>query len=161
MEEQSTQKAVEEILSVHRNEEGQAKLVPILISVQQRLGYLPKDAIEQVAGALGMSSGQIYSVASFYTFFKLKPIGRQHITICRGTACHIKGSPQVFDEISKAIGLGEGETSADMEYTLETVACIGCCALAPAMKINETVHGNLNPRSVKSVVVPAKKSSKA
>jgi len=99
-------------------------------------------------------------VSSFYTHFKLKPIGKRHITVCRGTACHIRGAPQILDEISKAIGINEGETSADMEFSLETVACIGCCALAPALKINEQVHGNISPRETKTLVAALKKGER-
>jgi NADH-quinone oxidoreductase subunit E len=155
MEPETTKKQVQDILAVSGN--GDAKLVPILLSVQNRFGYLPKEAVQQIADFLKMSSGQIYSVASFYSHFKLKPIGRQHITVCRGTACHIHGAPQVLEEISKVIEINEGETSDDMEYTLETVACIGCCALAPALKINEEVHGNVNPRSTKALFPAVKK----
>ena len=155
MDPETTKKQVQDILAVSGN--GDAKLVPILLSVQNRFGYLPKEAVQQIADFLKMSSGQIYSVASFYSHFKLKPIGRRHITVCRGTACHIHGSPQVLEEISKVIGINEGETSDDMEYTLETVACIGCCALAPALKINEKVHGNVNPRSTKALFPAVKK----
>ncbi len=155
MEPETTKKQVQDILAVSGN--GDAKLVPILLSVQNRFGFLPKEAVQQIADFLKMSSGQIYSVASFYSHFKLKPIGRQHITVCRGTACHIHGAPQVLEEISKVIGINEGETSDDMEYTLETVACIGCCALAPALKINEEVHGNVNPRSTKALFPAVKK----
>ena len=152
------QKQLIDILTVHGK--GEAKLVPILLAVQDRFGYLSEDAVVQIAAHLKINTGQIYSVASFYNFFKLKPIGRQHITVCRGTACHIRGAPQILEEISKNIGIDEGETSADMEYTLETVACIGCCALAPALKINEEAHGNVSPRETKGFFTATKKGDK-
>ncbi len=152
------QKQVQAILAVHGS--GGDKLVPILLAVQNQCGYLPEDAIVQIAAHLKINPGQIYSVGSFYAYFKLKPIGRQHITVCRGTACHIRGAPQILEEISKNIGIDEGETSADMEYTLETVACIGCCALAPALKINEEVHGNVSPRETKGFFTATKKGDK-
>jgi len=155
---QEIKTAVAEILTRQGN--GDARLVPILLAVQEHFGYLPPEAVQQVGEHLGISPGQIYSVASFYTNFKLKPIGKRHITVCRGTACHIRGAPQILDEISKAIGINEGETSADMEFSLETVACIGCCALAPALKINEQVHGNISPRETKTLVAALKKGER-
>jgi len=135
---------VEEILSTHGK--GANKLVPILLAVQDAFGYLPENVILHVGEFLAVSPGQIYSVASFYKRFQLTPVGKRRVTICRGTACHIRGAPQIITEIEQAIGLKEGETSADLEYTLETVACIGCCALAPCLKVNETVHGTMTPR---------------
>jgi len=158
MDAQEIKTAVAEILARHSN--GEAKLVPILLAVQEHFGYLPPEAVQQVGEHLRMSPGQIYSVASFYTHFKLKPIGRRHITVCRGTACHIRGAPQVLEEITKVIGINEGETAKDMEFSLETVACIGCCALAPALKINEQVHGNISPRETRTLFSALKKGEK-
>jgi NADH:ubiquinone oxidoreductase subunit E len=135
---------VEEILSTHGK--GANKLVPILLAVQGAFGYLPENVIQRIGEFLAISPGQIYSVASFYKRFQLTPVGKRRVTICRGTACHIRGAPQIITEIEQAIGIKEGETSADLEYTLETVACIGCCALAPCLKVNETVHGAMTPR---------------
>jgi NADH-quinone oxidoreductase subunit E len=158
MESEAKGKQVEQILEAAGR--GNTKLVLILLSVQAQFGYLPKEAIDKIGEFLKISPGQIYSVASFYAHFKLKPIGKKHITVCRGTACHIRGAPQVLDEISKVIGINDGETSEDMEYTLETVACIGCCALAPALKINEEVHGNVTPRETKAMFIALKKEEK-
>ena len=138
------EKQFDNILSSHGK--GSDNLVPILLDVQSTFGYLPESVIHRIAEFMGITTGQVYSVASFYKRFQLKPVGRQRITICRGTACHIRGAPQIVTEIEQAINLKEGETSKDMEYTLETVACIGCCALAPCLKINETVHGAMTPR---------------
>jgi NADH:ubiquinone oxidoreductase subunit E len=135
---------LKEILSTHGK--GANKLVPILLTVQDAFGYLPENVIQYVGDFLAISPGQIYSVASFYKRFQLTPVGKRRVTVCRGTACHIRGAPQIITEIEQAIGLKEGETSADLEYTLETVACIGCCALAPCLKINEAVHGAMTPR---------------
>jgi NADH-quinone oxidoreductase subunit E len=138
------EKQVEDILSKHTK--GGDNLVPILLEVQDVFGYLPEDVIRRVSEFMGITPGQIYSVASFYKRFQLTPVGRKRITICRGTACHIRGAPQIISDIEQIIGIKEGETSKDMEYTLETVACIGCCALAPCLKINEVVHGAMTPR---------------
>ena len=140
---------IEEILSAHGK--GDDKLVPILLAVQETCGYLPENIIQRISDFLSFSTGQIYSVASFYKRFQLTPVGKHRITICRGTACHIRGAPQIVTEIEQVTGLKEGETSADLEYTLETVACIGCCALAPCLKVNESVHGAMTPRKARAL----------
>jgi len=132
------------------------ELIPILLEVQANFGYLPKEAVELIAEFLGISPGEIYSVASFYTQFRLVPLGRQRITVCRGTACHIRGAPRILEEIEAAIGIKEGETSEDLEYTLESVACFGCCALAPCIRINDRVYGELTAESVAELFSKAK-----
>ena len=144
MDSKTADSRLQEILNTHGK--GRNKLVPILLAVQDTFGYLPQEAITQVGEFLGMSTGQVYSVASFYKRFQLTPVGKRRVTVCRGTACHIRGAPHIVTEIEKTIGINEGETSKDMEYTLETVACIGCCALAPCLKVNETVHGTMTPQ---------------
>jgi len=149
MDSKTAESRLQEILSAHGK--GPNKLVPVLLAVQDAFGYLPEDVITRVGEFLGMSSGQVYSVASFYKRFQLTPVGKRRVTVCRGTACHIRGAPHIVTEIEKTIGINEGETSKDMEYTLETVACIGCCALAPCLKINDTVHGTMTPRKAKEL----------
>jgi len=138
-----------DILSSYKG--GRGELISILQEVQDNLGYLPEKLLIEVAKFIGMPESHVYSVASFYAQFRLLPLGRNRITICRGTACHIRGAPQILKEISKKIGLKEGETTDDLEYTLETVACIGCCALAPCMKINNDVHGEMTSEKAKSL----------
>ena len=127
------------------------ELIPILQETQGIYGYLPEEPIEMIANFLKIKKGEVYSVASFYNQFRLIPLGRNMVTLCRGTACHIRGAPQILEEISKAINLKEGETSSDLEYTLETVACIGCCALAPCVKINHKIYGDLTPTKTKEL----------
>ncbi len=150
MEVESREPLVREILSAHHS--APDRLVPILLDIQSRIGYLPEEGMPAVAEFLGITVGQIYSVASFYSQFRLTPVGKYHIRVCRGTACHIRGAPRVVEALEAATGITEGETSPDLRYTLETVACIGCCALAPAMKINEDVHGEMTPARVAAVV---------
>jgi NADH-quinone oxidoreductase subunit E len=128
-----------------------SELIPILQETQGIFGYLPEEPIAKIADFLKITTGEVYSVASFYNQFRLMPLGRNIVTLCRGTACHIKGAPQILEEISKAINLQEGETSEDMEYTLETVACIGCCALAPCLKINHKIYGDLDPAKTRDL----------
>jgi len=127
------------------------ELIPILLEVQENFSYLPEEAIKSIAGFVDIPEGNIYSVSSFYSQFRLTPIGRQHITVCRGTACHVRGAPQILSEIENEIGIAEGETSEDMEYSLESVACIGCCALAPCLKVNGNVHGEMTAQKVEGL----------
>lgn len=127
------------------------ELIPILLEVQEHFSYLPEEAIKSVAGFIDIPEGNIYSVSSFYSQFRLTPIGRQHITVCRGTACHVRGAPQILSELEREIGIAEGETSDDLEYTLESVACIGCCALAPCLKVNNNVHGEMTVQKMEGL----------
>jgi NADH-quinone oxidoreductase subunit E len=139
--EELEEQLLREILSFYRGKK--RELIPILLEVQANFGYLPGDAIQLIASFLNIAEGEIYSVASFYAQFRLLPLGRHRITVCRGTACHIRGSQRLLEEIEKKVGIKEGETSSDMEYTLETVACFGCCALAPCLRIDNNVHGEM------------------
>lgn len=127
------------------------ELIPILQEIQDRFGYLPKEAMLKVSKYLGTPESQIYAVASFYAQFRFKPMGRNIIQVCRGTACHVKGAPRILDEFKRVLGIDEDETTEDQEYTLETVACLGCCALAPAATINGEVVANLTPQKVKAL----------
>ena len=136
-----------EILSFYQGSRGE--LVPILLEIQGNFGYLPEEAVQMVASFLNITEGEIYSVASFYSQFRLIPLGRNRVTVCRGTACHIRGAPRILEEMEKVLGLKEGETSADLEYTLETVACFGCCALAPCIRIDNGVHGEMTLAKVR------------
>ena len=127
------------------------ELIPMLLEVQGNFSYLPDEAIKLIAGFIDIPEGNIYSVSSFYSQFRLTPIGRQHVTVCRGTACHVRGAPQILSELEREIGIAEGETSDDLEYTLESVACIGCCALAPCLKVNDNVHGEMTAQKVEGL----------
>ena len=138
-----------EILSFYRGKTGE--LIPILLEVQANFGYLPEEAIQLIASFLNIAEGEIHSVASFYAQFRLAPLGKQRVTVCRGTACHIRGARDILGEIERTVGLKEGETTFDLEYTLETVACIGCCALAPCVRINNNVHGEMTPEKAKQL----------
>jgi NADH-quinone oxidoreductase subunit E len=137
----------EEILSSYRGD--RSELVPILQDIQDNLGYLPEKAMLDIARFIGVPESHVYSVASFYAQFRLLPLGKKRVTICRGTACHIRGAPRILEEIEGIVGINEGETSEDLEYTLESVACIGCCALAPCLKINADVHGEMTTEKLK------------
>ncbi len=124
------------------------ELIPILQDVQAKLGYLPEKAMLEIARFTGVPESRVYAVATFYAQFRFTPIGRNHIMVCRGTACHVRGAPRILEELKRRLGIREGETTPDTEYTLETVACIGCCALAPCMMINKKVETKLTPKKL-------------
>lgn len=134
------------LLQAHKRE--RSSLIFILQEVQDRLGYLPEEVVGQIARHLGLSPNEVFGVLTFYAQFRLTPSGRNLVRVCRGTACHVRGGVQVLKEVEKRLGIRDGETSRDMEYTLETVACIGACSLAPTMVINGETHGQMAPRRV-------------
>jgi NADH:ubiquinone oxidoreductase subunit E len=122
-----------------RYEGRQGILVPLLQDVQNEFGYLPEEAVRILSERLNFSLAQVYGVASFYTQFYFEPRGRNLIRVCMGTACHIRGALGILERFEKALGIKEGETTQDMEFTLETVNCVGCCGLAPVIVFNERV----------------------
>lgn len=124
------------------------ELIPLLQATQTRLGYLPKDTLLQIARFIHIPESRVYAVATFYTQFRFIPTGKTHVMACRGTACHVMGAPRILKEFTTRLGLKEGETTEDLEYSLETVACIGACGLAPCAMINERVKGKLTPKKV-------------
>ena len=136
-----------------------SELIPMLQRVQQDFGYLSNDAMRQIAHFLKVPEGVVYGVATFYAQFKFVPVGRNTIKVCRGTACYIKGSPRVLEEMENQLGIKAGETTPDMEYTLETVACIGACALAPTMTIDGETYGKMTTKKVAEVLGDRKKAS--
>jgi NADH:ubiquinone oxidoreductase subunit E len=123
-------------------------LIPLLHDVQQTIGYIPPETIPHIARALGLFPSQVQGVITFYSQFYTEPRGRNIVRVCRGTACHVRGGKTILKLVKQELGLEEGETTPDLEYTLETVACIGVCALAPNIVINQETHGNLNPKKV-------------
>lgn len=140
------------LLDIFSNFTGnRSELIPVLQAVHDEFGYLPRDTMAKIAKFTGASESNVYGVASFYAQFRFKPMGRNTIMVCRGTACHVKGAPRILDEFKRVLGIEEGETTEDQEYTLETVACLGCCALAPAAMINEEVYANLTPQKVQAL----------
>ena len=127
-------------------------VIPVLQSVQEHFGYLPRPAMEQVARRLKLPLSRLYGVATFYAQFKMTPRGRNIIRVCKGTACHIQGSPKVASRIEEILQIKVGETTPDLKFTLEEVACIGACALAPVMMINDNPHGRLTPDKIKDIL---------
>ena len=132
-------------------------LIPLLQEIQEVCGYIPPESIEPVAEALHLSPAQVQGVITFYAGFTLKPKGKYVLRICRGTACHVKGGRGILRLMKKELGLQEGETSPDYQFTLETVACLGACFLAPTMMVNRTYFGKLSPPKVTSVLAQYQK----
>ena len=130
----------------------ETNLIALLQDVQDRLGYLPPAAIEQVSRRTRIPLSRIYGVISFYAQFYTEPRGRHTIRCCRGTACHVKGADRMIDALRRSLGVDEGQTTEDMMFCLETVACIGTCFLAPAMMIDSLYFGKLTPRRIESIL---------
>ncbi len=128
------------------------ELIPILQDTQEVFRYLPAAAMREIARFLNITENTVYGVATFYAQFKLTPLGKKLIRVCRGTACHVRGSAKVLAEMEKQLGVKAGETTPDMEYTLETVACIGACALAPTMTIDGETYGKMTTKKVAEVL---------
>jgi len=135
------QPTLQEILDKYSQEEG--ALIPVLQEVQATYGYLSKEAMRAIGKALHLSPAQVYSVATFYAQFHTRPSGKHIIRVCRGTACHVRGSDQILAVLEKRLGLQAGGTTPDLQFTLETVACIGACGLAPTMVISEETYGHM------------------
>ena len=134
-------------------------LISLLQAVQARLGYLPPEALGAVARHARVPRSRVYGVASFYSQFRFHPVGRQRVAVCRGTACHVSGSRMILEELERTLGIREGETTEDREYSLETVACIGCCGLAPCLSVNGEVSAKLTPKKVRKQFASAKRSA--
>jgi NADH:ubiquinone oxidoreductase subunit E len=126
-------------------------LIPLLQRIQGEFGYITPQSIPLIAASLGLFPSQVQAVISFYTQLYTQPRGRRVVRVCRGTACHVRGGKTILKLVRQHLGLEEGETSPDLEYTLETVACIGVCALAPNMVIGDHVHGHMNPKKVEQL----------
>jgi len=127
-------------------------LITILQQTQDIYGYLPRPALAEISGAVGVPPAKVLGVASFYTQFRLEPVGRYLIMLCQGTACHVNGSESISAVISEELGISDGQTTADGLFSLKHVACLGCCSLAPAMMINGEVYGNLTADSVRKAL---------
>jgi NADH-quinone oxidoreductase subunit E len=149
---------LKEIFSHFKGEKHE--LITILQETQDKFRYLPAAAMKEISGFLNVPESAIYGVSTFYAQFKLTPLGKKVIRVCRGTACHVRGSGKVLAEIEKRLGIKAGETTPDQEYTLETVACIGACALAPTMTIDSETYGKMTTKKVAEVLGDTSSSKK-
>ena len=128
-------------------------LIAVLQRVQEKLGYLPEEAMKMIAERMSLSLNNVYGVASFYKHFHFKPRGKNIVKVCMGTACHVRGGKAVLTEMEQQLGIKEGETTKDLSVTLETVGCVGCCALAPVVTINDKdLFGELTPKMVDDII---------
>ncbi len=141
---------IEVILDKHQGDKG--LLVSILQDIQTEYNYLPKEAIIQVSQGLGVPLSRVYSVATFFKAFRLKPRGRHLINVCLGTACHVRGGVKVLETIEQELGIKPGETTKDLKYTLETVNCVGACALGPIVIIDDKYSGLMKRDKVKPLL---------
>lgn len=127
-------------------------MIPLLQGIQEIYGYLPKSALVNIASECGMNLSDIFGVATFYAQFRLAPVGKHIIKVCHGTACHVQGAKSLTEMLSLELGVKDGETTEDGLFTLESVACLGCCSLAPVMMIGEDTYGKLNGDKAVKVV---------
>jgi NADH:ubiquinone oxidoreductase subunit E len=141
---------IAEIIDRHRGQRWE--LIPLLQEIQDAVGYVPPEMIEPVADAMGLFPAEVAGVVSFYSQLHTEPRGKKVVTVCRGTACHVRGGQSILKLVKQHLGIEEGETTPDLEYTLETVACIGVCALAPNMTVGTTTYGSLNPKKVARIL---------
>lgn len=141
---------LKEIFSCHHR--SRDALIPILQDIQGEFGYLPPESMEAAAKYCRISPVEVYGVATFYAQFKFHPVGRNIITVCQGTACHVMGGARILEEVVNQLGVKPGQTTPDGMFTLETVACIGACALAPSMFINKETHARMKPEKVAEIL---------
>ena len=127
------------------------ELIPLLQRVQTINGFLSEETMALISKFTGVPSGKVYGVATFYAQFRFRPVGKNHIMLCRGTACHVKGAKRILEEIESQLDIKEGETSDDLEHSLESVACIGACSLAPCIMVNQKVEADLTPQKIQSL----------
>ena len=141
---------IETLIDQRKNEAW--SLIPLLQDIQDAVGYIPPESIEPLAIALGVFPSEVQGVISFYSGFSLEPKGKHVLKVCRGTACHVKGGRSVLRLIKRELSLDEGATTPDFQFTLETTACLGACALAPTMMVNKSYFGKLTPPKVNAVL---------
>ncbi len=148
---------LDELLSPYSGERGD--LIPILQEVQERLGYLPREVMQKIAKFLSLPESTVYGVSTFYAQFKFAPTGKRIVKVCRGTACHVRGAGRILGAIERKLGIKPGETTDDLEYTLETIACFGSCALAPVIVIDKNVYGRMTTTKVGQILADIEKQS--
>jgi NADH:ubiquinone oxidoreductase subunit E len=140
---------IDEIIARYQNQKW--PLIPVLQEIQEEFNYIPPEAVPPIASSLGLFPSQVQGVITFYSNLYTTPRGKNIVRVCRGTACHVCGGKTILKLVKQHLGIEEGETTPDLEYTLETVACIGCCALAPNVVINKNIYGHMNPKKIASI----------
>ena len=127
-------------------------LIPLLQEVQTKYHYLPEFALRRIAGKLDISLSDVYQVATFYSCFSLEPVGKHVVQVCLGTACHVRGAPRVLDRMLRDLKLGAPGTTEDMQFTVRSVRCVGCCGLAPVVRVDDKTHPNLTQAKVRGLL---------
>ena len=150
-EDQAHLESLQEQLGEFAKDRGQ--LIPLLQMAQKIMGYLPDEALSLVADYLSITRSEVYGVASFYNQFRFNPPGRNPVKVCMGTACHVRGGEIILENFERKLEIKEGETTIDREFSIERVACVGCCALAPVALVGETLHGHMQPSKVEGLVL--------
>jgi len=134
-------------------QEDRRNLIPILQRIQDKLTYLPPEAIQRVAEHLHLTAGEVYGVATFYNQFRFHPPGKHPIKVCLGTACHVRGGEIILENFERKLRIRDGQTTEDREFSIDRVACVGCCALAPVALVEEKVHGHMAPSKVEGLIL--------
>ena len=143
-----------EIFSRYSGNRGE--LNTTLQEAQEQFSYLPLEVMVEIAKFLRMPESAVFGVSTFYAQFKFTPTGKRKVRLCRGTACHVRGAPRILDEVERHLGIKPGETTDDLEYSLETIACFGSCALAPVIVVDNNVYGRMTPRKVAQILGDAR-----
>jgi NADH-quinone oxidoreductase subunit E len=141
---------LDQIIDKYVNEKG--ILIQLLLDIQKEFRWIPKESINRISERLKIPSSEIFRVASFYTALSLKPIGRHLLRVCVGTACYVRGGPRILDTVEKKLGIKSGETTSDGRFSLETVNCLGCCALGPVLEIDGQYFGKLNSANLEKAL---------
>jgi NADH-quinone oxidoreductase subunit E len=144
------QERLAQILAPYKGQKGAS--IPILQKVQEEFGYLPQETLPEIAKFLGLSTNEIFGVASFYAQFRFTRPGKHSLKVCQGTACHVRGAPRILDSIEQELGVKPGETTKDYKFSLERVACFGSCALAPVMVVDKTVYGRMSTAKAREIL---------
>jgi iron-hydrogenase subunit gamma len=153
-------RSISEILAAHEGA-SRDQLIPLLQEIQEEQGYISRDAIAALGPVLGLSASKIYGVATFYNQFRFEPLGQFHIQVCRGTACHVKGSRGILETIKRFLQVEDGQTTRDGRFSLEIVACLGACGLAPLICVNGEFHGQVSADTVVRILRSYRKEAVA
>ncbi|MDD5094784.1 MAG: NADH-quinone oxidoreductase subunit NuoE [Dehalococcoidia bacterium] len=148
--------AIDAIAHKHNVQPG--AMIPILQEIQEAYGYVPPVAIQRIAENTGVPVSELYGIVTFYSQFRLQPLGKNHVKVCHGTACHLGGAERIAHSIEQVTGAKEGETSKDGLFTVERVACLGCCSLSPCITVNDQVHGQISPEATHKLMSQIKES---
>lgn len=146
----SIEAKLDPIVAKYRGKKGVS--IPLLADIQKTVGYIAEEAVEYVSRKLDLPAAELYGVATFYAMFRMQPEGKHVVRLCRGTACHVQGSARIGEQLQRHLGIAEGETTSDGVFSLQYVACLGCCSLAPVMMVDGEVHGRLTPEKAVDVL---------